>query len=60
MEKYVTAIVVSFMVLIGVSVYTVNHEDTVKMEIAAKNNMIECREGSFVLWKHSCDTQIKN
>lgn len=40
--------------LIGVSVYTVNHEDTVKMEIAAKSGLIQCREESFVLWKKEC------
>ena len=40
--------------LIGVSVYTVNHEDTVKMEIAAKSGLIQCREDSFVLWKKEC------
>ena len=41
--------------LIGVSVYTVNHEDTVKMEVAAKSGLIQCREGSFVLWKKECN-----
>jgi hypothetical protein len=41
--------------LIGVSVYTVNHEDTVKMEIAAKSGLIQCREESFVLWKKECN-----
>ena len=40
--------------LIGLSVYSVNHEDTIKMEIAAKSGLIQCREESFVLWKKEC------
>jgi hypothetical protein len=62
-EKHVALIlgtVAIFAIFIGFSIYTVNHEDTLKMDIAAKNNMIECREGSFVLWKHSCDARIDN
>lgn len=41
--------------LIGLSVYSVNHEDTIKMEIAAKSGLIQCREESFVLWKKECN-----
>jgi hypothetical protein len=51
--QFITAMI-SLCVLIGVSVYTVNHEDTVKMEIAAKSGLIQCREESFVLWKKEC------
>ena len=40
--------------LVAVSVLTVNHEDTIKMEIAAKAGLIQCREESFVLWKKEC------
>ena len=52
--QYITTII-ALCGLIGVSVYTVNHEDTVKMEIAAKSGMIQCREESFVLWKKECN-----
>ena len=41
--------------LIGLSVHTVNHEDTLKMEVAAKSGLIQCREGSYVLWKKECN-----
>ncbi len=41
--------------LIAVSIFTVNHEDTIKMEIAAKSGLIQCREESFVLWKKECN-----
>ena len=51
--QYITSII-ALCSLIGVSVYTVNHEDTVKMEIAAKSGLIQCREESFVLWKKEC------
>jgi hypothetical protein len=51
--QYITSII-ALCGLIAVSVYTVNHEDTVKMEIAAKSGLIQCREGSFVLWKKEC------
>lgn len=51
--QFITA-VLALCGLIGVSVYTVNHEDTVKMEVAAKSGLIQCREGSFVLWKKEC------
>lgn len=52
--QFITA-VLALCGLIGVSVYTVNHEDTVKMEIAAKSGLIQCREESFVLWKKECN-----
>ena len=52
--QYITTII-ALCGLIGVSVYTVNHEDTVKMEIAAKSGLIQCREESFVLWKKECN-----
>lgn len=51
--QYITSII-ALCGLIGVSVYTVNHEDTIKMEIAAKSGLIQCREESFVLWKKEC------
>lgn len=53
--RFVSIIMVSFMVLLAVLVYTVNHEDTVKMEIAAKSGLIQCREETFVLWKKECN-----
>ena len=52
--QYITSII-ALCGLIGVSVYTVNHEDTIKMEIAAKSGLIQCREASFVLWKKECN-----
>ena len=40
--------------LTGLSIYSVNHEDTTKMEMAAKSGLIQCVEGSYVLWKKEC------
>jgi hypothetical protein len=52
--QFITA-VLALCSLIGVSVYTVNHEDTVKMEVAAKSGLIQCREDNYVLWKKECN-----
>lgn len=33
----------------------VNREDTVRMEVAAQNGLVQCQQGTFVLWKKSCN-----
>jgi hypothetical protein len=52
--QYITSFI-ALCGLVGVSIYSVNHEDTIKMEIAAKAGLIQCREESFVLWKKECN-----
>ena len=52
--QFITS-VIALCGLIAVSIFTVNHEDTIKMEIAAKSGLIQCREESFVLWKKECN-----
>ena len=37
------------------SVWTVNHEDTARMEIAAQNGYVQCDVNHTVLWKQNCE-----
>ena len=39
----------------AVAAWVVNREDTVRMEIAAQNGLVQCQQGNFVLWKKSCN-----
>ena len=48
------SIAVTAVALCGAA-YIVNKEDTLRMEIAAQNGLIQCEKGSFVLWKKSCN-----
>lgn len=55
---YKTIIAVSITlttIAFAVMAYVVNREDTVRMEIAAQNGLIQCQVNNYVLWKKSCD-----
>jgi hypothetical protein len=39
----------------AVMAYVVNREDSVRMEIAAQNGLIQCKEHNYVLWKKECE-----
>lgn len=39
---------------LSAAAWVVNREDRIRMEIAAQNGLIQCQQGSFVLWKKSC------
>lgn len=55
-----TKTIISFTVAIiaisfAVAAWIVNREDTVRMEIAAQNGLIQCQQGNYVLWKKICN-----
>jgi len=55
---YKTIIMVSIAltaIAFSVMAYVVNREDSVRMEIAAQNGLIQCKVNNYVLWKKACD-----
>jgi len=37
--------------------WIVNREDSIRMEIAAQNGLIQCKVANYVLWKKECDNK---
>ena len=58
MYKTIIAVSITFTsIAFAVMAYVVNREDTVRMEIAAQNGLVQCRVDNYVLWKKACDNK---
>lgn len=56
MNKTIIAISIAVTAIaFSVMAYVVNREDTVRMELAAQNGLIQCKVNNYVLWKKECD-----
>ena len=56
MNKTIIAISIAVTAIaFSVKAYVVNREDTVRMELAAQNGLIQCKVNNYVLWKKECD-----
>ena len=54
-KTILTASVAVTAIAFAVMTYVVNREDSVRMEIAAQNGLIQCKVNNYVLWKKVCD-----
>ena len=56
MFKTIIAVSIAFTAIaFSIMAYVVNREDSVRMEIAAQNGLVQCKVDNYVLWKKSCD-----
>lgn len=56
MYKTIIAVSITFTAIaFAIMAYVVNREDTVRMEIAAQNGLVQCRVDNYVLWKKECN-----
>ena len=54
-KTILTASVAVTAIAFAVMTYVVNREDSVRMEIAAQNGLIQCKVNNYVLWKKECE-----
>lgn len=53
MNKFIISVIIISLTLLT-TVWVVNREDTIRMEIAAQNGLVQCQQGNFVMWKKDC------
>jgi hypothetical protein len=53
MNKFIISVMVFSLALL-IMAWVVNREDTIRMEIAAQNGLVQCQQGNFVMWKKDC------